>query len=346
MLGNLVHQYFFFTSITVGNFGFIFFDIAGEQLTELKKDLRLSTKSGYAVGTTRNLRIQWESYLLFCAFFSFSPIPTTTSILGLYGQFLSRSFKAVDSIRNYISGVFTMHQLLGIDLEINKFLLNLSLKGINRLNPHCVRQALPITSGILLEMYPFFDLHVTSDACFWCLFLFAFFLLARKSNLVLDKKSDVSGKYLLRESVRYLNNNLVVSIHWSKTLQFGERILELPLLRSNTILCPVTAYENMLRLSAVQEDKPLFSISNKMAITYSMFQAKLKDMISRVGLSSSDYSTHSFRRGGATLAFQAGVPADLIQLQGDWKSDSYKKYLNFTLSDKLHVAELMNAKIL
>ncbi len=61
----------------------------------------------------------------------------------------------------------------------------------------------------------------------------------------------------------------------------------------------------------------------------------------------SDYSTHSFRRGGgATLAFQAGVPADLIQLQGDWKSDSYKKYLNFTLSDKLHVAELMNAKIL
>ncbi len=57
-----------------------------------------------------------------------------------------------------------------------------------------------LPSGILLEMLSFFDLHVTSDACFLVFYLcLLFFLLARKSNLVLDKKSDVSGKYLLRE---------------------------------------------------------------------------------------------------------------------------------------------------
>ena len=66
-----------------------------------------------------------------------------------------------------------MHLLLGYTIEqINSFLINLNLKGIARLNPHCVKQARAITPDILL------------DCTFWCLFLFAFFLFARKSNLV------------------------------------------------------------------------------------------------------------------------------------------------------------------
>jgi hypothetical protein len=47
-----------------------------------------------------------------------------------------------------------------------------------------------------------------------------------------------------------------------------------------------------------------------------------------LGKHSDDYSTHSFRRGGgATWAFSAEVPTELIQLYGDWKSNAYKKYL-------------------
>lgn len=116
----------------------LLFYIVDTHLEELRVELRHSTKHGYAEGTSRNLRIQWQSYLLFCVYFGLSSVPTTTETLSLYAQFLSRSFKAVDSIRNYISGVRTMHLLLGIDIDINTFLLHLSLKGINRLNPHCV----------------------------------------------------------------------------------------------------------------------------------------------------------------------------------------------------------------
>ena len=55
-----------------------------------------------------------------------------------------------------------------------------------------------------------------------------------------------------------------------------------------------------------------------------------------------------FRRthfeGGATLAFKAGAPADLIKAQGDWKSEAYRKYIEVSLNDKLKVAKLMNKK--
>jgi hypothetical protein len=42
---------------------------------------------------------------MFCIYFHFEPIPATDKNLTLHAQFLSRSFKTVDAIRNYISGV-------------------------------------------------------------------------------------------------------------------------------------------------------------------------------------------------------------------------------------------------
>ena len=53
---------------------------------------------------------------------------------------------------------------------------------------------------------------------------------------------------------------------------------------------------------------------------------------------------HSFRRGGAIWAFQNGVPGYLIQIYGDWASDTYKCYLEFSNEAKLQVArEMVNA---
>jgi hypothetical protein len=50
-------------------------------------------------------------------------------------------------------------------------------------------------------------------------------------------------------------------------------------------------------------------------------------MIKLIGENPDEFSTHSFRRGGASWAFTAEVPTELIQLYGDWRSDAYKKYL-------------------
>ena len=38
--------------------------------------------------------------------------------------------------------------------------------------------------------------------------------------------------------------------------------------------------------------------------------------------------------------------SELFQLQGDWKSDAYKRYLSFCLDDELYVALKMKQHIL
>ena len=298
-----------------------------KQLKALKSDLRTTRKSAYADSTAKNLRIQWESFLLFCFYFHLSYLPVETETLCLYSVFLSRTFKSTSAIKNYISGIKTMHHLLGFSVEhINEFLLNLSIRGIASIHPYCIKQAKAFTPDILIKFSTVLNLKDPRDSVFWCLFLFAFFLFARKSNLVPTSRADLkNGKCLLLKDVQIQSECLIVSFRWSKTIQFGERILQTPLVKiPKSVLCPVKAFQNMYKLVDIHEEEPLFTLPHN----------------------PEDFSSHGFRRGGSTYAFKSGVPADLIQLHGDWRSDAYKKYLEFSLEDKMSLAERMKEEIL
>ena len=318
-------------------------------LLKLKEDLKTSNKAAYAFGSRRNLKIQWESFLLFCFYFKLTHLPAKTETLQLYAQFLSRTFKSTQSIKNYLNGIKTMHLLLGHAVEhINKFILNLSLKGIAKLNPHCIKQAECMTPAILLKISQILDFSNKSDVVFWCLFLFAFFLLARKSNLIPTTKKDLAQrKFLLRGDIIKVKDILIVTMFWSKTIQAGERMLQTPLLPiKGSVLCPVRAFICMCKAVPATMDAPLFLLPSRKPITYLMFQNKLKSCIKAIGLDPSNFSSHSFRRGGATLLFNANIEADKIQLLGDWRSEAYKKYLTFTLEDKIQVSKEMRHHLL
>jgi len=43
------------------------------------------------------------------------------------------------------------------------------------------------------------------------------------------------------------------------------------------------------------------------------------------------FSPHSFRRGGASFAFECNVPGEFIKFQGDWRSDGYLVYLEMSV---------------
>ena len=143
-------------------------------------------KLAYADSINTNIVMQWESYFMFRFYFEFIPIPTTINIISLYSQFLSRSFKSVDSIHNYINGVKLLHLFLDKEYpQFDSFHLKLVLKGLSRTKPHCPKQAQPITPKLLCDMLKIFN-HKNSYATFWCLFVHTFFLMFRKSNLVPD----------------------------------------------------------------------------------------------------------------------------------------------------------------
>jgi hypothetical protein len=143
-----------------------------EHLSRLKGDTSHSRQHAYAEGTRKNVAIQWRAFFLFCSYFELVALPVSLDTICMYAQFLSRSFKSVQSIQNYVNGVKLLHLLHDAQFpQISRPEFKLLMRGLARLNPHVPRQALPITQVILLEF------HVTV----WCILLFCFFLLARKS---------------------------------------------------------------------------------------------------------------------------------------------------------------------
>ena len=319
-----------------------------DELRYLQKELKESTVSAFAVGTSKNLRTQWESFVLFCIYFKLCFLPASTSTLQLYAQFLSRSFTSVDSIKNYISGVKTMHSIVGLSVDhINNYLLNLSLKGISRLKPRQVKRAAPITIEILLDIYKDIDFSKPENIVYWCLFLFAFFLLARKSNLVPTSQQDIENKrFLAIKDIKYFDNYILVHINWSKTIQFKEREIICPLIRmKDSRICPVTAFERLMVLKIKFCNGALFTLPSGSCITYQLFQKKLRSCLNNIGLEAKQYSSHSFRRGFTTLAFQSDIPPEHIQLLGDWKSDAYKSYLVLGWGDKMKILNQIFEKI-
>ena len=116
----------------------------------------------------------------------------------------------------------------------------------------------------------------------------------------------------------------------------------IPLLRNSSIFCPVAAYSQLLSLLTPPLTGPAFVFKHhgRMRwLTKSQFINTFRSVLAAGGHSHAAFFTgHSFRRGGATYAFQAGIPGELIQICGDWASDSYKRYLEFNMKSKLDLA--------
>ena len=135
----------------------------------------------------------------------------------------------------------------------------LLLRGVKRYLGTAVQRKAPITPRLLLRIVHLFDFDKPLHVAMWALFLVAFYSFLRKSNLVVDRAAQVSPKVLLRSDLCFDASFAYLTVRASKTIQFQERLFSLPLPRiPGSLLCPVAALVNHLRINQVPQDMPLF----------------------------------------------------------------------------------------
>ena len=327
------------------------FIISDSELYRLKKELRGSKRAAFAENTAKNLLWQWKLFLMFCIYFSFKPLPASIECICLYAQFLSRTFKAVQSIQNYISGVRTLHSLVEIEyIAKDSIDLRLTLRGLKRVKGHKPRQAAPLSPHILRKMYAQLEFAKPVDVVMWALLLVGFFTMSRKSNLVTTGREKFNPKrQLSRSDILVGSKGLVVIFRWSKTNQFCDRVHMVPIVAiPGSVLCPVSAYKRMLETLPGHDALPAFFIrvgGVPRPVTYYLLQDFIKKGVTKLGLEPKLFSSHSLRRAGATWAFRSEVPGELIKSHGDWASECYLRYLDFSTEERLRVAQKMSRAI-
>ena len=256
---------------------------------------------------------------------------------------LCRSLK-FNSIKSYLKIIGVLHKEFGLPNPISdNWHIKSLLTGIKRVKGSTIKQKLPITVDILNKIYGLLNCNISFDDSFWAVCLVAFFGLFRKSHLLPTSAAKFNpDSQFTKSSFQFCSCGALLSVKWSKTIQFKDRVVFIPLpYISGSPLCPVTAI--CRALSFTRSAPKCFhafayydaSLPGVRILTYRAFLSKLRDCLDKLGYVSSDFAGHSFRRGGASLAFQSGVPVEFIKMLGDWKSDSVLLYLTVPLQYRL-----------
>ena len=200
----------------------------------------------------------------------------------------------------------------------------------------------PVTIDMLLNCFQFFDWANSLHVCMHAAFLVAFFLFLRISNLVPYKSSDLGSNeayFLTRLDVWFSTAGAVLRVYRTKTIQFHQRVLEIPLpLIPNSILCPVSALKNYFSLVPGPLVSPLFMVSEGSDIKpvlASHFNRFFKACVRAVG----------FCHGGAIFAFHCNAPSEFIKAQGDWQNDAYLIYLKLSMKKKLNILRSISTRL-
>ena len=309
------------------------------------RDVRSTRLHAFAKGTHSNLRTQFRCYFGFCVYFHRHPLPTTIDTICGYVQFLSRSITP-PSIRNYLSGVKMLHIFLGYEYRFSEnFHLRLTVRGIERIHQHVPRRAKPITPSILLAIQKLSSSFNSLQHAVFACGLLLFFSMARAGSILPASSKTPAHLFLTRQRLNMFSEGILITLIHTKTIQFGKRRLHIPLLSSPSPLCPVAAFLASSSLLPTHQATPAFVFMDRGRIkwlTQSIFINVFRRLVARAGIPDpSGFTGHSFRRGGASWAFQAGMPGELIQICGDWSSDAYKKYLEFSMQNRVTLAALL-----
>ena len=135
----------------------------------------------------------------------------------------------------------------------------------------------------------------------------------------------------------------MILVKWSKTIQFRDRKVCIRFSHiPNSHLCPVEAILHAFSFTRSSSDSAqafafLDVASGRIStFTYPTFLSHLRTCLWHIRINPKLYAGHSFRRGGASFAYEAGLPIDMIKLIGDWKSDAVLLYLTVPLKMRLH----------
>ena len=163
---------------------------------------------------------------------------------------------------------------------------------------------------MLSDIHKGLEFSNLEDLVFWSILLTGFFSFARVSNLI---QANVNDFHLRRSQVKITGEVMLLVFPITKTIQFGERVLKLPLVAiAGSPLCPVSAYQRIIAAIPAPAGAAAFSYLKSGMLkpyTYAKFQRKLKDSVWKLGKNLRLYSSHSMRREGHQQCLRQGHQA-------------------------------------
>ena len=295
-----------------------------------------------APSTRRTYSVMFRTFLAFLAFCRVPSHQVNVDILIAFMTCLVTNKVKHAQLLNYISAIKTMSSAHSWQLpDLNHAKLHMYLKSIQKSSPFSVKLHHLIDIPLLTSIVQRCDSTYLGYVFKTC-YLIAFFGFFRLSNLVPHSARDFSLlKHLTRGDVFFHKDFVIILIKWSKTMQTNDqaKLIRLPIL--NNSLCPAAALRHLLQHSPGSKNSPLFQFRCSqmwVPLTNNRVRAHLRNILSLLNLHTSFITFHSFRRSGASFAFNHNVSLQQIQKHGTWTSDGVWRYVSDSVDAGSQVA--------
>ena len=203
----------------------------------------------FAPGTKKNIKSHIRQFVLFCIKYNKVIVPAARDTLVAFFELFSLT-ASYDHCKNVYSSLKFLHKALNVDFIEDEFQVNTILQSIKRKLAKVPFQVLPITRDILCSMYNYIDIRKPADLALWCSYLVSFYCLFRKANVAPKSLSKFdSVRELSRKKLTFVENDNVVLVYnnWSKTNQFMNRDVVIPLCQNSILaLDPIWHLKKLL----------------------------------------------------------------------------------------------------
>ena len=253
-------------------------------------------------------------------------LPCTSRTVLSYLEFLVQNGLRATSLRNHLSTLkhfFSLFEWPTCVFHTRK--VSLFIKSVQNNAPLNVRItgvfSVPMLRKLICVIQKYTDAKLYT----------ALFLTALLPNAVAQFDKT---RHFIQNDLVFGPPGLHLIMTCAKTMQTSGQVqvVQLPQL-NDPMLCPVSAFKKYLASVPTEKNLPLFQISVKQQwqpLTAFKARSFLRLAVTSIGLDPKVYTFHSFRRSGASLAFNHDVDLNKIKQHGNWKSDAIWTYLRNT----------------
>ena len=296
----------------------------------------------YAKGMRKNIKTREDWYFKFCSYYQVPPFPVPEAQLADYAMYLVVELKSIQTIKAYCGTVCHMNELQGFPLVRRGRLYQETIQGIRRHFKYESKKAAPIMLTMLKKIQPLVNICNGKQVAIWVTMLLGFFMLLRKSNLVTDTKRHDPVHNLTHRDVRFHRHVMVFMVRWTKTIQWGQRVLPLPMVADYPAeLCPVRWVLHLINLIPAHPSQNLLSYLDSNGwvtpVMYWDLTEQMREWLRLRGVwNVNRFSSHSLRRGVTGHAFNnKNLCEQSVKAMGDWRSQAYREYIDVTVEHRV-----------
>lgn len=202
--------------------------------------------------------------------------------------------------------------------------------GLGRMFGKEVHQKMGLTPKQFRDIYSHLNLYDINVITKWTPTMLSFRTLLRKSNLVLEKLSELDAE-ITRSDVEFTSNGLILNVRKTKTIQKREYVLSIPVSYvDSSCFCAASMLRTHLARTSHIKDGPLFLLykaGHWKPLLYKELLSFIKESVKLIYLSPSDVGLHSLRRSGASHLHRLGFSLVDIMNVCDWRSLAALQYL-------------------